>query len=141
MDGLSTAAGGFAVVSVTLQLVDGINKLHDFWNSITEAPEDIKDNLDDLRLLSNVLTQTAHHQQRNPPDRTLADVLNVCHAKVQRLITLLEEIEPGFASRSSYIRRWTAVKATMKQGKLKKFEDRLARLKSTLLLALQHQNR
>ncbi|CAL8585139.1 hypothetical protein XPA_010719 [Xanthoria parietina] len=141
MDGLFTAAGGLAVVSVTLQLVDGINKLHDFWNSITEAPEDIKDNLDDLRLLSSVLTQTAHHQQRNPPDRTLEDVLNVCHAKAQGIIILLEEIEPGFASRSSYVRRWTAVKATMKQGKLKKLEARLARLKSTLLLALQYQDR
>lgn len=141
MDGLSTAAGGFAVVSVTLQLAEGIKKLHDFWNSITEAPEDIKENLSELRTLSNVLTQIAYHQQRDTPDPTFADVLNVCYAKVNRLVTLLEEIEPGFASRSSYIRRWTAVKAIMKQEKLKKFEDRLARLKSTLFLALQHHNR
>ncbi|KAI4220415.1 MAG: hypothetical protein LQ349_008094, partial [Xanthoria aureola] len=137
MDGLSTAAGGFAVVSVALQLADGIKKLHDFWNSITEAPEDIKENLDELRLLSDILIQMARDGQRHTPDRTFADVLSVCYAKVKGLTSLLEEFEPGFASRSSYIRRWTAVKAIMKQEKLKKFEERLARLKSTLSLARQ----
>lgn len=141
MDGLSTAAGGFAVVSVALQLADGIKKLHDFWNSITEAPEDIKENLDELRLLSDILIQMARDGQRHTPDRTFADVLSVCYAKVKGLTSLLEEFEPGFASRSSYIRRWTAVKAIMKQEKLKKFEERLARLKSTLSLARQLEDR
>lgn len=141
MDGLSTAASGIAVVSVTIQLADGIKKLHDFWNSIAEAPEDIKDNLFDLKVLSTLLTQIAHNQQRHDPDPTFADVLSGCCAKVNRLITLLGDIEPGFASTSSYIRRWTAVKAVLKQENLKKFQAGLERLKSTLTLAIQHQNR
>ncbi|KAL8878875.1 MAG: hypothetical protein Q9198_003403 [Flavoplaca austrocitrina] len=136
MDGLSTAASGIAVVSATIQLADGIKKLHDFWNSITEAPEDIKDNLMDLRALSSLLTQIAHDKQRLEPDTTFADVLSGCCAKVNRLITLLEEIEPGFGSTSSSIRRWTAVKAVLKQGNLKKFQKRLESLKATLSLAL-----
>lgn len=141
MDGLSTAASGFAVVSITIQLVDGIKKLHDFWNSITEAPEDIKDNLLELKVLSSVLTQIAHDKQRHEPDPTFADVLRDCCAKVSRLATLLGEIAPGFASTSSHIRRWTAMKAVLKQEKLKKFQDGLERLKNTLSLALQLQNR
>ncbi|KAL9632510.1 MAG: hypothetical protein Q9204_003759 [Flavoplaca sp. TL-2023a] len=140
MDGLSTAGSGFAVVSVTIQLADGIKKLHDFWTSIAEAPEDVKDNLLELRVLSSLLTQIAHNQQRHDPDPTFADVLSGCCAKVNRLTTLLEAIEPGFASTSSSIRRWTAVKAVLKQDSLKKFQKRLESLKSTLSLALLHQN-
>ncbi|KAL8919734.1 MAG: hypothetical protein Q9208_006600 [Pyrenodesmia sp. 3 TL-2023] len=141
MDGLSIAASGLAVVSVTIQLADGIKKLHDYWNSITEAPEDIKDNLLELKVLSSLLTQIAHDKQRHKPDPTFADILSGCCAKVNRLATLLGEIEPGFASKSSRIRRWTAVKAVLKQEKLKKFQDGLERLKNTLSLALQLQNR
>ncbi|KAL8859743.1 MAG: hypothetical protein Q9178_003858 [Gyalolechia marmorata] len=141
MDGLSTAASGFAIVSVTIQLADGIKKLHDFWNSIREAPEDIKDNLLELKVLSSLLTQIAHDKQRHEPDQTFADVLSGCCAKVNRLATILEELEPGFASTSSYVRRWTATKAVLKREKLKKFQDGLERLKSALSLALQHQNR
>ncbi|KAL8834930.1 MAG: hypothetical protein Q9176_007224 [Flavoplaca citrina] len=140
MDGLSTAASGLAVVSITIQLADGIKKLHDFWTSIAEAPEDIKDNLLELKFLSGVLIQIAHNKQRDEPDPTFAEFLSDCCAKINRLTTVLEAIEPGFASTSSYIRRWTAVKAVLKQEKLKKFQDSLERLKSTLSLALLHQN-
>ncbi|KAL9037223.1 MAG: hypothetical protein Q9180_003842, partial [Flavoplaca navasiana] len=140
MDGLSTAGSGFAVVSVTIQLADGIKKLHDFWNSIAETPEEIKDNLLELRVLSSLLTQIAHDKQRQEPDPTFADVLSECCTKVNRLTTLLGEIEPGLASTNSYVRRWTAVKAVLKQEKLRKFQESLARLKSTLSLALLHQN-
>ena len=138
---MDPAATGLAVVSVTIQLADGIKKLHDFWTSIAEAPEDIKDNLLELKVLSSLLSQIAHDKQRHEPDPMFADVLRDCCAKVDRLIKLLGEAEPGFASTSSYIRRWTAVKTVLKQEKLKKFQDSLERLKSTLSLALLHQNR
>ncbi|KAI4202329.1 MAG: hypothetical protein LQ346_002003 [Caloplaca aetnensis] len=141
MDGLSTAAGGVAVASFTIQLAEGIKKLHDFWSSITEAPEDIKDSLLELKVLSSVLAQIAHDKQRHEPDPTFADVLSDCDAKAKRLAVFLGEIEPGFASTSSRIRRWTAVKAVWKQERLKNFQEGLERLKSTLSLALQLQNR
>ncbi|KAL8905275.1 MAG: hypothetical protein Q9207_002746 [Kuettlingeria erythrocarpa] len=141
MDGLSTAASGLAVVSIAIQLADGIKKLHDFWTSITEAPEEIKESLLELELLSSVLTQIAHDQQRHEPDTTLTNALSGCCAMVNRLATILGEIEPGFASTSSRIRSWTAVKAALKQKTLKKFQDGLERLKTMLSLALQLQNR
>ncbi|KAL8836525.1 MAG: hypothetical protein Q9170_002880 [Blastenia crenularia] len=135
MDGLSVTASGIAVVSLDAQVVDGIIKLHDFWSSIKEAPEDIKDNLVELKVLSSVLTQIAHDKQQHEPDPTFADVLSVCRANVSRLAALLGEIEPGFASTSSRIRKWTAIKAVRMQGKLVKFQEGLEGLKTTLLLA------
>ena len=138
---MDPAATGLAVVSVTIQLADGIKKLHDFWNSITEAPEDIKDNLFELNFLSGVLIQIAHNKQRDEPDPAFSEFLSGCCAKVNRLTSILEGIEPGFASTSSYIRRWTAVKAVLKHEKLKKFQESLERLKNTLSLVLQLQNR
>ena len=50
-------------------------------------------------------------------------------------------MEPGFGSTKTRVRKWTALKAVMKQGELVKFQEALDSLKGTLLLALQGQCR
>ncbi|OCL07877.1 hypothetical protein AOQ84DRAFT_389220 [Glonium stellatum] len=55
MDGLSSAASVFAVVSLSLQLADGFNKLYKFWVSIQEAPNYVAVIFEDLLYLSTVL--------------------------------------------------------------------------------------
>jgi hypothetical protein len=42
MDGLSAAASAIAVVSLAVQIAESLRELCDFWDSIQEAPEDIK---------------------------------------------------------------------------------------------------
>lgn len=141
MEGLSAAASGIAVVSFAIRLAESFKKLHDFWKSIKEAPEDIRATTTDLEFLSNVLLQIAYETQHVEPDETLIAALNGCCVKVKILTTLLDEIEPGFASTSLRIRKSTAFKAVLKHGELVKFQENLERLKSTLLLAQQNQYR
>lgn len=141
MDGLSAVASGVAVVQVTFQLVESFKKLCEFWKSIKEAPEEIRAISADLELLSSVLIQVAHETQHAEPDATLIAALNGCCVKVKTLTTILNEIEPGFASKSLRIRKWTAFKAVLKHGELKKFQEALERLKGTLLLVQQNQSR
>lgn len=141
MEGLSAAASGIAVVSVAVQLAESFKKLCDFWKSIKEAPENIRAISVDLELLSSVLTQIALETQHVEPDATLVAALNSCCVKVKTLTTILNEIEPGFASTRSRVRKWTALKATLKHGELLKFQEALERLKGTLLLVQQNQYR
>lgn len=141
MDGLSAAASGIAVAQVAFQLVESFKKLCEFCKSIKEAPEEIRAISMDLELLSSVLIQIAHETQHVEPDTTLIAALNGCCVKVQMLTTLLNEIGPGFASRSLRVRKWTAFKAVLKHGELTKFQEALERLKGTSLLVQQNQSR
>ena len=141
MEGLSAAASGIAVISVAVQLAESFKKLCDFWKSIKEAPEDIRAISVDLEILSNVLTQIAHETQHVEPDTTLIAALNGCCVKVKILNKVLNEIEPGFSSTKYRVRQWSALKAVLKRGELLKFQVALDRIKATLLLVQQHQNR
>ncbi len=141
MDGLSVAASGIAVVSVAVQLAESSKKLRDFWKSIKEAPEDIRAISVDLEILSNVLIQIANETQHVEPDATLIAALSGCCVKVKILTTILNEIEPGFASTSARVRKWTAFQAVLKRGELIKFQEALESLKGTLLLVQQTQYR
>lgn len=141
MEGLSAAASSIAVISVAVQLAESFKKLCDFWKSIKEAPENIKAISVDLELLSSVLTQVALETQHVEPDATLIAALNSCCVKVKTLTTILNEIEPGFASTKFRVRKWTALKAALKHGELLKFQEALERLKGTLLLVQQNQYR
>ncbi|KAF6217744.1 hypothetical protein HO133_006571 [Letharia lupina] len=136
---LSTVASGIAVLSIAVQLAESVKSLCDFWTSIKEAPEDIQAISTDLDLLSSVLTRIAYETQHVEPDATLVATLNGCWIKVKILTTLLNEIEPGFASTRSRVRKWTAFRAVLKHGQLMKFQAALERLKGTLLLVQQYQ--
>ena len=137
MDGLSSAASGVAVVSVAVQMAESVKKLYDFWRSIEEAPEDVRMISMDLELLSSVLTRIANEAQHAEPEAMLASALNGCWAKVKLLHTLLNEIEPGFASSSLRTRKWTAFKIVLKQRQLTKFQEALERMESTIVLVQQ----
>ena len=141
MEGLSAAASGIAVISVAVQLAESFKKLCDFWESMKGAPEDIRAISVDLEILSNVLIQIAHETQHVEPDATLIAALNGCYVKVKLLNTILNGIEPGFSSKKSHVRQWTAIKAVLKHGELVKFQVSLDRLKATLLVVQQNQYR
>ena len=141
MDGLSAVASGIAVFQLAVQLAESFKKICDFWKSIEEAPEEIQAISGDLNLLSSVLIKIAQETQHVEPDTTLIAALNGCRVKVKTLTTLLNEIEPGFASKSLRIRKWTAFKAVLKHRELTKFQEALERLKSTLLLVQQNEFR
>ena len=137
MEGLSAAASVIAV----MQLAESFKKLYDFWNSIKEAPEDIRTISVDMHNLSNILSQIANETQHVEPDTTLIAALNGCCVKVKTLNTLLNDIEPGFASKRYRVRQWTALKAVLKHGELMKYQVALDRLKIDLLLVQQYQYR
>ena len=141
MDGLSGAASGIAVISLALQLGGSIKHLYDFWGSVKEAPDEIHAITTDLSLLLSVLTEMAVEEQCSGPDPTLTTVLKACCDKAQKLVYITDDMEPGFASKSLRVRKWTAFKAVLKGERLQKFQKVLEALKMTLMLAQQNHDR
>jgi hypothetical protein len=134
MDGLSGAASGVAVVSLTFQIVEGISKLRDFFDSIKKAPKFVAIIVNDLAQLSSILDGI------NVDEQKYNDVLTTCMDKIKDLNAITDELEPGFQSTSQRVRQWTVFRAVRKDAAIKMFRDTLEETKSTLILALQSKN-
>ena len=141
MDGLSSAASGIAVVSLAVQLGDSVKKVCDFWASIKGASEEVEKLSLELSLVSTVLTEIAFEAQHVGFDNTLTQALRACSSEVRSLSAVTRDVEPGFASPRSRTRQWTALKVVLRQSQIKKARDALDRLKATLILAQQNQER
>ena len=137
MDGLSGAASVIAVCSLALQLGDSVKRLHDFWDSLEEAPDYIRSITTELSLQSSVLVKMASEEQHFEPDKTLIAALEACQKKVQDLTHMTSVLESGFTSRSLRTRKWTALKAVLKAEKIQRFQQTLNGLNITLMLAQQ----
>ena len=131
MDGLSGAASGIAVVSLTFQIVESISKLRKFFEPIKMAPEVITHVVKDLRQLSSILG-TIQAGTSIP-----SDVVTTCVDKIENLYAIADELEPGFRSTNRKTRQWTSFKAARKDEVLKRFRTTLEETKTTLILALQ----
>ena len=137
MDGLSAAASTIAVVSLAPQLADNSKKLYEFWNSIKDAPEDVRNISADLELLSSILHQIGLEAQYQRPDPATQAALRFCFEKINAIGSLVTDIEPDFVSTSLRKRKWSAVRAVFRQKNYQKCQDALDRMKGTLLLAQQ----
>jgi hypothetical protein len=78
MDGLSSGASILAVVSLAIQLADSVKKIYEFWESVQDAPETIRQITSDLRLLAKVLSDTATCEERYGASETTAELLSSC---------------------------------------------------------------
>ncbi|ERF74981.1 hypothetical protein EPUS_08522 [Endocarpon pusillum Z07020] len=130
---MEVAISGFAAVEIALQLANGFAKLHDFWVTIQEAPEDIADMVSELRCLSDLLSEIATQQYTG---RGILSAMERCGRKVKILHGIVQEFEPNFTSHLRRVRFWNKLKAARKKQKLKEFRESLLETKTTLILAL-----
>ncbi|KAL9612035.1 MAG: hypothetical protein Q9167_003361 [Letrouitia subvulpina] len=141
MEGLSAAASGLAVASIAIQLAESVKKLYDFWNSIKDAPEAVRIITNDLKLLSSVLADIASEAQHGELNAVLEGVLSACTTSVDALYIIVNDLEPGFASSRTFLRKWVAFRSILKKEKIKNIQTALDRLKITLALGQQNHNR
>ncbi|MCJ1284982.1 hypothetical protein MMC26_004319 [Xylographa opegraphella] len=132
MDG---ASGAIAFASIAIQLGQSFVALSRYWESIKEAPADILTIAQDLRFLADTVHHFELDEQNYGQAPEVSNVLKSCMAKVVILQSLVEEIEPGFSSKHRLQRKWSALKAVLKNDKVEKFRKSLEESKTTLLLA------
>ncbi|KAE8446656.1 hypothetical protein EG329_011699 [Mollisiaceae sp. DMI_Dod_QoI] len=137
MDGLSGAASVIAVVSFAIQLAESTKKLYDFWKSVDDAPDSVREIVADLKLLSTTLTEIAIHEQKYGNNGSITDILESSTEQVQTMLRMITKLEHGLQSKSIRKRKWSAIKAVFGEEKIAKFQQRLLNTKTTLLLARQ----
>ena len=136
---LGVVSGGFAVVSLALQLVDATQKLHTFWQSFEDAGSDVERIKDHLTTLHAVAATVAETCQQNPRVQCADSVtacLLACKSRIDKLSLLIQKMKSGKG-----VGRWekglSTLRATLKEKTIRKIEDQLSGDVAMLLLALQ----
>ena len=138
MDGLSSVASAFAIVSLAGELVTGVQNLYRVWISFQNAPERVRAISEDLKLLITVLRSIEDNEQRYGPDKIMTEILQKCRTQVDTVNFITDELSSQLSTGKSSRRGWAALKTTFQQDKLTKIQDILRDLKVTLSLAQQN---
>ena len=104
---------------------------------LKEAPKEIKSIQTSLTVVSSALDNIWLETRQSKHDTVVNAALVECEQHVNVLISIAEELVPGFGSARPLARTWTAVKAVKKGEKIRKFQERLEQAKLTLVMA-QH---
>lgn len=136
---LGIIASGVSIASIAIQIVGSVQQILDFWSSIRDAPTDIQDLLEEVQLLASLLLELDDNDNdysgssRQPAATKAAQY---CKNAANSIDAVIKDLAEGFAM-SKGRRRWTAVKAVLKEKKMTKSLQRLERAKMMLSLAQQ----
>ncbi|KAF7945391.1 hypothetical protein EAE96_010165 [Botrytis aclada] len=122
------------IISLAVQLGDGILKLKSFWMTVKDAPEEILYILDELDITHVLLTEIEDSLGSQTISPAAARSLRLCQKGVDILNNAVKELEGQMQRR----KKWEGVKMVMKKELLEKMEKRLGRANSLMLMA--HQN-
>lgn len=128
MDALSATASIVAVA-------DGVKKLRDFWCSVRDAPDDVRAIARDLEVLSQILAEI--NLEGQDQNASMKAALSRCVDGTKPLAAIVQDLEPGFESKRSRTRKWSAFRMAFKSEKIKIYQSSLERMKTTLNLAQQ----
>jgi hypothetical protein len=134
MDGLSGASSVIAVVSVALQLAEGVQKLCEFGKAVQDAPANVGTLFGELETLSTVLAQTQGTSHGTNYDKVTEKVLKDCNEKVANLQAKLLGPTLDFRSQSFARRKWSALKITLKKSEIDSLQSSIEKAKSTLMI-------
>ena len=139
MEPLSGAASVIGVASLAIQVCEELRKVHDFWQSVKEAPDDIAHISTEMNLFITWLTIIANNYQRqifnhrNLNEVAATDTLKLCLTTVYEMNDGIKDLESGF-SRGLLSRRWASVKFVFRQDKREKVMKQIDRMKTLLII-------
>ena len=139
MEALGGAASVIGVVSLAIELCKELRKVHDFWQSVREAPHHIAHISTEINLLITWLAVIANNYQRQELDRTnpnhsaAMDTLKLCLATVQDMNQGVNDLESRLSTSLSS-RRWASVKFVFRKDKRETLMQQMERMKSLLII-------
>jgi hypothetical protein len=138
--GVVTGAAGLA--SLAVQLLECIHKLHDLHANIRDAPAEIREILEEVDLLGDVVTSylgVSGGATRTclVPPVVQKQALGRCSKVLEILRNIAQELETTMqTSRTRRWINWAKVEAAFKRKQLARIQTALDRAKSTLTLAI-----
>ncbi|KAK5452822.1 hypothetical protein LTS15_006970 [Exophiala xenobiotica] len=139
---LGVVAGGAGLASLAVQLVECFHKLHDLHANIRDAPTEIRDILDEVDILGDVLTGYLGVSEGATrtclvPTVVQKQALDHCSKVLEILRNIADELETTMqTSRTRQWINWAKVGAAFKRKQLARLQTALERAKSTLTLAI-----
>jgi hypothetical protein len=134
MDGVSSASGIFAIVSLAIELASAIKKIVEFGKAVEDAPTHICAIFHDLEVLAAVISQIQQINDHAAFDNVSEKALKSCHAKVIILQSKIHKAQLNLKSKSPVRRKWGAFNITLKKDEIQSLQRSIEEAKSTLQL-------
>jgi hypothetical protein len=136
---VGVVASSIAVAQLASQIAQNIRNIHNFWQSIRDAPKDLSEALEELELLGDTLVELhkilGRHAGRQLPGASAIRCMQYCRKVADDLEAIVVDLHKGSDDKKSR-RRWAAIKVALKKRALQDFQQRLDRAKSMLTLAI-----
>jgi len=136
-------ASGISIGTLAAQITSSIIKLKSYWDQVQDAPEDIRDLIEELEDLNQLLIDIEEDQRQNPMSNLILDpnsssrCLQHCKQGATRLKELTDSLSEDIQGNSKAKRKWASVKLVLKKDKIDRYRTKLQRVVS--LLTLSHQ--
>jgi hypothetical protein len=131
-------ASGISIASLAIQILENINRVIDFCQSIKDAPTEICRILLELQLLSNIVSgiQLVFEKRSLPEisEATIKNTLNLVRHDISRLSDLSLDLERKLNSKMRITRTWARVQTVLSEKKIAILRDHLDRAMGTLQL-------
>lgn len=135
MDGLSSASGVFAAVSIAIELAATIRKIVKFGKAVKDAPTQIRALFQDLEVLDAVITRIEQLNQHVAVDNVSEKALQNCQIKLLKLQNVIDQAQLNIKSKSRFRRNWGAFKFVLNEAEIQSIQASIQEAKSTLQLA------
>ncbi|KAL6713632.1 hypothetical protein ACLMJK_009097 [Lecanora helva] len=142
-EAIGLAASGIAIGTLAAQVTASAIKLKSYYDQLRDAPQDLRDLIDELEILGIVLSDIENDQQQNPISSLILNsnsssrCLKFCKQGADRLDELVRGLSPALESDRGARKGLASANLVFKK-------DRLENCKATLerairLLMLSHQ--
>lgn len=135
MEALSGASSVLAVVSIAIQLAEGIHKLVRFCKAVQDAPAGLCDLVADLESLSQILLQSPPIDKVAGIEHFTADVLKSCEHTVSKLQKKIFQHSVDLQSPNRRRKLRGGFKFVLQEHEIQSLRLDIDRAKSNLLLA------
>ena len=144
---MDLASGIFAVISLSIQLIETVKKIQAFCKDVKHAPEEILRFIGTLQQVQTVLEQTKIYLEdrsktHNMPGSTFAIecAIRSCYSDIGRLAEMVDHVSAQHTRQNRRTVLWSSVKVVFKKEELERsrhlLHEDLSILQAAILLAM-----
>ncbi|PQE29043.1 Ankyrin repeat-containing domain protein [Rutstroemia sp. NJR-2017a BBW] len=128
-------ASGMGIASLGLQLLDNVKKLKEFWDSVKEAPDDVRHALIELEILRTIIDAIPKNDTDMPAisAASSARCLELCYQVLDLLEALMKDMNQRIEKRLTR----GSIRVVLKKGTIDRFRGRLRNAQDMLVLCRQ----
>ncbi|PQE31419.1 Ankyrin repeat-containing domain protein [Rutstroemia sp. NJR-2017a WRK4] len=128
-------ASGMGIASLGLQLLDNVKKLKEFWDSVKEAPDDVRHALIELEILRTIIDAIPKNDSDMPAisAASSARCLELCYQVLDLLEALMKDMNQRIEKRLTR----GSIRVVLKKGTIDRFRGRLRNAQDMLVLCRQ----